>query len=224
MTVKANSVNTWFRILGIVMLLLAGMLATMPVKPAEAATNSITVNLYYANSSLQESITLNLSQIKALPVQGDGTTHYYHQGPSFDEENMWDPDETVNLKDMGALNGSDVKDICEALSATVPSDAEIQIKAADNFSKTFDYDDIYNPEARQGKLVVCYEKDGVEAPTWSDGLRLVFFADDCVFGNYDQYLTLDSDERHFYYDGETYWPSTHGLSVKYVSEINIYDQ
>jgi hypothetical protein len=223
MTVKINSVTRWFRILSVVVLL-ASMMAMMPAKPAEAATNSIIVNLYNTDSELVESITLDLDDLKALEQQGDGETHYYHQGPTFNLSDLWDQSETVNLKDMGALKGADVKDICEELSATVPSDAHIQIKAADNFSKTFDYGDVYNPEAAQGKLVICYEKDGVEAPTWSDGLRLVFFADDCVFGNQNMYDTLHADERHFYYDGETYWPSSHGLSVKYVNQINIYDQ
>ncbi|MFA5375474.1 MAG: hypothetical protein WC455_06950 [Dehalococcoidia bacterium] len=220
MTVKINSVTRWFRILSVVVLL-AGMMAMMPAKPAEAATNSIIVNLYNTDSELVESITLNLTQIKALPVQGNGSTHYYHQGPTFNESDIWDESETVNLKDMGALKGADVKDFCEALNATVPSDAHIEIKASDSFAKTFDYDDIYNPEARQGKLVICYEKDGVEVSTWSDGMRLVFFADDCVFGNWDMHETLDEDEWHLY---SGVWPSTHGLSVKYVSQINIYDQ
>jgi hypothetical protein len=40
-----------------------------------------------------------------LPVQGDGATHYYHQGPVF-EGDKWDPEETANLKDKGAVMGA----------------------------------------------------------------------------------------------------------------------
>jgi hypothetical protein len=49
-----------------------------------------------------------------LTVYGDGTTHYYFQGPTFDPDNLWDPDEMVNIdsRDYGACKGTDVKDLC----------------------------------------------------------------------------------------------------------------
>ena len=50
---------------------------------------------------------------KNLPVQGDGTTHYYHQGPVFTEikEDQWDTSEATNFKDMGAVKGTAVRDL-----------------------------------------------------------------------------------------------------------------
>ena len=48
-----------------------------------------------------------------LPVQGDGKTHYYHQGPVFTElkEDQWDRTESKNFKDMGAVKGTAVRDL-----------------------------------------------------------------------------------------------------------------
>ncbi|HOG53151.1 MAG TPA: hypothetical protein PLT03_04685, partial [Bacillota bacterium] len=45
--------------------------------------------------------------------QGDGVTQYYYQGPTFDPDNIWDPDETLNLKNKGAVKGTDIKDLVE---------------------------------------------------------------------------------------------------------------
>lgn len=223
MSIRVRSSTKLLTTLSIVVLIVS-IVAIAPPKKALAATSSITVNLYNTSEELVESNTLTLNDLKNLTVYGDDETDRYHQGPTFDEEDLWDEDEDTNLKNKGAVVGADTKDICETLTNTVPTDAEIQIKASDNYSKTFDYDDVYNPEAAQGKLIICYEKDGVEVPSWSDGLQLVFFADDGVFGNYDMHETLDSDEWHYYYSGGVLYPSTNGLSVKYIDEINIYDQ
>ncbi|NLW75233.1 MAG: argininosuccinate synthase, partial [Methanomicrobiales archaeon] len=46
-----------------------------------------------------------------LPVVGDGITHYYHQGPVF-QGDPWNPNESLNLRDMGAIKGTSVRDIC----------------------------------------------------------------------------------------------------------------
>jgi hypothetical protein len=65
---------------------------------------------------------------------------------------------------------------------------------------------------------------------YSDGMRLVFFADsevnpwgEHVFGNYDWHES--ADESYWYYyggDAGELYPTTTGLSIKYVSEIRIY--
>ena len=50
--------------------------------------------------------------LMSCPIQGDGVTDYYAQGPTFDPTNLLDPNETVNLKDKGALKGTDLADLC----------------------------------------------------------------------------------------------------------------
>ncbi len=167
-----------------------------------------------------------------LPVQGDGVTPYYCQGPTFDNTNfntVWNPEENVNVDSRfyGAAKGTDVKDLANLVGGAAPGDT-IRIKASDNFSKWFDYETIYNPAARQGKLVVAwYNNDfGGYVPSYSTGMRLLFFADDSTspwgwhaFGDWDMHETMPEARWH-YYSGT--WPSSSGLSVQVVYNIGIY--
>ena len=176
-----------------------------------------------------------------LPVKGDGKTHYYMQGPVFEGEwnnvhpgepyNTWNPREDVNsypAKDMGAVKGTDIKDLCELVGGASDGD-EIQLMSNDGFSKKFDYEDVYNPESRQGEIVLTWWKDGSYAGDgYGDGMRNVFFADtstnewgEHIFGNQDMKETLDEKYWHYYYSSGTYYPATTGLSAKYISTIKI---
>jgi hypothetical protein len=214
--------------------LLASVLPIMvsPAPALAAASTSVHVVKYYADgTTVMNETTVNYSWMEAnLPVQGDGTTHYYFQGPTFNESNMWDPDELINVdsRDMGAVNGTDVKDLCDLIGGTSSGD-EIKIKANDGFSKTFDYEDVYSPEPEQGKLVICWWQNGnYSGSSYPDGMRLVFMAETTnsqgkyVFGHWDMHETLNESRWYYYYDGSTFWPSSGGLSVKYVSEVIIY--
>ena len=64
---------------------------------------------------------------------------------------------------------------------------------------------------------------------YSDGMRLVWFADNGVnpwgihaFGNFDWHESADEKYWYYYMNGAEKYPTTTGLSVKYVSEIQIY--
>ena len=58
-----------------------------------------------------------------LPVKGDGITHYYLQGPVFVDrpEDRWNIAEDTNVqeKDMGAIKGTDVRDLCNLVGGMV---------------------------------------------------------------------------------------------------------
>lgn len=229
----------------IFMLVVSAM--SLVIAPAMAAdvTTSVTVTkLANDGTTVLDQVTVTVEEMMAgspeLPIYGDGETHYYFQGPTFDLENMWDQTELVNIdsRDYGACKGTDVKDLCEMLptGGASPGD-EIQIKAIDNFRKEFAYEDVYNPEPEQGKIgVTWYTKDAegmpgeyyVTAGNYTTGMRLVFFAETTnpdgkyVFGAWDMHETLAEDYWHYYYDGTTMWPSSSGLSVKWVSDIIIY--
>jgi hypothetical protein len=168
-----------------------------------------------------------------LPVLGDGMTHYYHQGPVF-EGDKWDPDETTNFKDRGAVRGTDIRDLVELVGGMEPGD-EVMITAADGYHVEFGYANVYDPDPRQGPIGLCWyngEESGAGerqgsgyVPGYYNGMRLVFFADTSgnaeglhVFGNWDMYETLPEASRHFY----DLKPSTGGLNVKWVSEIRVY--
>ena len=124
---------------------------------ATSSTTSITITKYAADAqTVIAQITVNASdletgqakgsdgQIHACPIQGDGTTHYYTQGPTFDPNNLWDPSETVNLKDKGALQGTALSDLCNLVGGANPGDF-VQVSAADGYGNDkFPYDNVYN--------------------------------------------------------------------------------
>ena len=169
-----------------------------------------------------------------LPVYGDGVTHYYHQGPLFAGD-PWDPEETTNFKDLGAVKGTSIRDLVELVGGMESND-EVMIRAIDGYHFEFPYDIIYTDEPRRGPLVVCWyvgedtdkgERQGKGyVPDYYAGMRLMFLADAStnaeglhVFGNYDMNQTIPPAVQYFY-DG--LFPSTNGLNVKWVDEIRVY--
>jgi hypothetical protein len=87
---------------------------------------------------------------------------------------------------------------------------------------------VYNPEPAQGKMVICwYNADYGFPPDYDTGMRLVFMAQTVnpegkyVFGNWDMHETIAEEYWHYYVNYPDFWPSSSGLSVKWVSQINI---
>jgi hypothetical protein len=172
-----------------------------------------------------------------LPVQGDGKAHYFHQGPVFvdEKEQQWDVNETTNFKDRGAVKGTDVKDLTNLVGGMSPVD-DVMIKATDGYHIEFGYHNVYQPESRQGPIVVCWyngeetavgERQGVGyPPDYFNGMRLVFFADTStnsegkhVFGNNDMRAVMPPATIYLFDD---LYPSTSGYTVKWVDEVRIY--
>jgi hypothetical protein len=167
---------------------------------------------------------------KNLPVEGDGVVHYYHQGPVFvdnadpavEETLRWNPGENKNVKekDMGAVKGTNIRDLCELVGGMGPGDT-LRLKATDGFSRTFAYENVYNYKSSQGPMVLTwYRADEGYVPNYTTGMRLVFLADTSInpwglhaFGNQDW---------HFYIQGNEQYPTTTGLSVQSISEVTIY--
>ena len=178
---------------------------------------------------------------KNLTKCGDGVTHYYHQGPSFDPDNLWDPDETVNLKDKGAVMGTSAKDLCGLVGGMVPGD-EVLIHASDNWTIKFKYANIYEPQERQGIIALCWYngEEAKEGERYGEGypgnngyrtaLQIVIMAGTTnaegkhVFGNADMQAAMPPEEgySHFYQDSEGFWPSTNGLAGKWIDGVIIY--
>ena len=172
-----------------------------------------------------------------LPVQGDGKTHFYHQGPVFvdDKEGQWDANETTNFKDMGAVKGTAVRDLCDVVGGMAPGD-EVMLKSGDGYHVEFPYANIYRPASRQGPITVCWfngeessvgERQGTGfPPDYHVGMRLVFFADNStnkegkhVFGNQDMREVMPAETIHLF---DNLYPSTSGYTVKWVDEVRIY--
>jgi hypothetical protein len=176
-----------------------------------------------------------------LPKYGDGATHYYLQGPTFDINNRWDEEETVNLKDKGAVMGSSVKDLCDLVGGMTEGD-EVMMHAADDWKIMFKYANIYEPEDRQGTIALCWYngEDALEGERYGEGypsnsgyrtaLQILIMAGTkssegkYVFGNSDMLAVMPPEEgySHYYRDEQGPWPSTNGLSGKWIDSILIY--
>jgi len=191
-------------------------------------TTSLFVTKYSPYGEVLEQTYIDYATMETLPVQGDGSRHYWLQGPVLPDEcpgaSIWDPDETCNIKDWGAGKGTDLKDLCELVGGMSPGDT-VEVKASDGLGRTYDYSNVYNPEPRAGEMVICWYTDGIYVPDFGEGMRLLFFAETTnsqskyVFGNWDQHEYFPKS-RWYFYNGQ--YPTTTGHSVKYVYEINIY--
>jgi hypothetical protein len=170
-----------------------------------------------------------------LPVQGDGSTHYYLQGPVFADnpEDRWNPAEDTNVqeKDMGAVKGTNIRDLCDLVGGMAPED-ELVVKATDGFSRTFAYDNIYSPPPRQGPVILAwYRGDTGYVPTYAEGMRLLFLADTSdnpwgihAMGVWDWHESAAEQYWYYYYNGNERYPTTTGLSVQSVGELQIFSQ
>jgi DMSO/TMAO reductase YedYZ molybdopterin-dependent catalytic subunit len=187
--------------------------------PALAATTVVNVTKYAADeTTILNETTVTYGWMEAnLAVQGDGVTEYFHQGPIF-EGDRWDPDETSNLKSKGFVKGTDVKDLCELVGGMSAGD-KIKIRDSGGFNRRFGYENVYSPQEEQGPMVLCWCKDGMYPPDYADGMQLVFFANDHRFGNWDMHECMAPEYR---YNHSSIYPSSNGLSVKYISDIAIY--
>jgi hypothetical protein len=213
--------------------------ALLAVPASAAPTTELRVALYDPDGTtvLNETSVSIAWMEQNLPVQGDGVTHYYHQGPVFvdDKEGQWDPEETANFKDMGAVKGTAVRDLCDLVGGVAPGD-EVMVKATDGYHVEFSRGNIYEPAPRQGNITVCWyngeessvgERQGTGyPPSYSVGMRLVFFADNStnsagkhVFGNQDMREVMPAETIHLFDD---LYPSTSGYTVKWVDEVRVY--
>ena len=216
----------------------------MAPEPASAATTELAINRIASDGkTIMEQMKVDYHFLEEnLEVMGDGITHYYHQGPVFKDDSdpetqellRWNQEEDTNwdTKDMGAVMGTNVIDLCDLLGGMAPGQ-ELEIKASDGFKKTFAYKNVYeyDPDC-EGPMVVCWYKDGKYPDTgYTDGMRLVWFAGATekadgpegpgsyhVFGNWDWHEAANS--KYWYYYQGTH-PTTTGLSVQNVAELNI---
>ncbi|NLO21990.1 MAG: DUF1533 domain-containing protein, partial [Syntrophomonadaceae bacterium] len=220
--------------------------------PASAATTELTITKYAVDrTTVLDQKTVNYQWLENpdnIPVMGDGETHYYHQGPVFIDEPAdnptelerlrWNEDEDTNwdTKDMGKVKGNKVEDLCNLVGGMAEGDS-LQIKASDGMTKNFAYKNVYQYSDREGPMVVCWYKDGLYPDSgYTDGMRLVWFAEATykegptsieglpsgnyhVFGNWDWH---EAAEPEYWYYYNLQYPTTTGISVQKISQLNIY--
>ncbi len=201
---------------------------------ASNATSSVHIVKYADDGTVLAETTKTYEWLRDnLPHQGDGVTHYYHQGPIF-EGDMWDQSETQNLKDKGAVMGTAVKDLCELVGGMSPQN-EIMLLAGDGYHEEFAYENIYEPLEAQGAITLCWYsgEDALSGERYGEGypgnyytaMQVVFLAGTTnvdgkyVFGNSDMKICLPDEKYQHFYEGLA---STNGLSGKWINEIAIY--
>ena len=123
-----------------------------------------------------------------LTVYGDGVTHCSYRRGLFLREMCMNTGETVNLKDKGAVKGSNVRDLCDLVGGMVPG-GELVIRAIDGYEIKLAYTNVYEPLDIQGPAVLCwYKSEDVGASedhgfgypgndTYSSALQIVFMAE-----------------------------------------------
>lgn len=220
---------------------LASLILLISILPAvSAATTSLHIARYATDGiTILNETTVDYTWMEEnLPVYGDGITHYYLQGPVFIEdpdptkEEMlrWNPEEDKNVieKDLGAVKGTRVRDLCELIGG-MQQDNILVIKAVDGFSREFSYRNVYEPSPRQGPMVIAWWKaDEGYVPAYVHGMRLVFLADTNsnpwgvhAMGVWDWHESAEEHYWYYYRQGNEKYPTTTGLSVQYVSALNI---
>ncbi len=221
-------------------MLIAVVLITAMVGAVSAAPSTSVHVVKYAidGTTILDEVTYTYQELEQnFTAYGDGSTHRYFQGPTFNESDPYDPGEwqNVDTRDYGAVMGTDVKELCEEVGGMSPGE-KVRIKATDNFYRDFSYEAVYGTDPRKGPMVLAWyngeesitgDRQGVGyPPDYHEGMRLFFFADTStnpmhwhVFGNWDMHETLPQSD---WYNYSMIWPSSGGLSVKYVNRILIY--
>jgi PGF-pre-PGF domain-containing protein len=242
------------RLFMLLVLVCIGAWALLATAPCWAVGTTQVQIVKYANDGstiLNETTVEYTWMMNHRTVYGDGVTHYYHQGPIFQDaweakhpnetwdpdEDRWNPEEDVNVleKDLGAVKGTNVKNLCELVGGMAEGDL-LEIKASDGYSKMFPYENVYEPEPRQGPLVVTWytedasesgQESGYVSDGYSSGMRLVFFANTStnpwskhVFGISDMKACIPEEYWHYYQYPD--YPTTTGYAVKNINRIYIH--
>jgi hypothetical protein len=221
--------------------LVAVCLALLVVS-GHAATTQIWVIKYARDGvTILNETTFTYQQLESqFPVLGNGVTHYYMQGPTFNESDFYDPGEWQNVESrgFGAVKGTDVRRLCDRVGGMSAGEV-LRVLGADNVHRDFSYQAVYGTNPRKGPMVLCWY-NGAETPNgeiqgvgypgtypqYFKGMRMLFFADTSVnpwgrhvFGDWDMHETLPQSD---WYNFTSIWPSSGGLSMFTVDRLFIY--
>ncbi|RZB29298.1 MAG: hypothetical protein AEth_01266 [Candidatus Argoarchaeum ethanivorans] len=187
------------------MLLCIAMLClVLPVQAGDPATGVCIIKYDMDGLTLDETNVTYQWMEANLPIHGSDLANRYYRGPSFDLGNLWDPDETANLKNKSPMVGANATSLCDLVDGMFPGDGE-EIKASDSFSGWFAWDDIYGHSYQPWQMPMLLTRH--------------HRADASVFGNWDMHEYVDENYWHYYQPGI---PSPKGLSIKCVDKPTIY--
>jgi DMSO/TMAO reductase YedYZ molybdopterin-dependent catalytic subunit len=197
--------------------------------PVSAQTTQLEIIKYQGDGKTvidQETVTSTWME-QNLPVMGDGNTPYIMQGPILDGSDKWNPAEDKNFDKVNeTIKGTNIMDLCNLVGGMSPGD-EIELTASDGYQVELPYDNVYNPQARQGPAVLAWWNAGQQY-SYSDGMRLFFLADTSVnpqglhvFGHEDMRACFEEKYQHWY-GGVGNYPSAAGFGNRNIAKIEIF--
>lgn len=183
-----------------------------PLISSAALSDTITVKkLANDGVTVLNQTTVTMEYLKDnFIVYGDDSINYYYQTATYDEYDLWNPNEDVNVEsgDMGTRKGTEIKDILGLVGGASSGDT---IKIARYSDMTFNYETIYNYVPRRGRITLTWRKNG--SYSFSESPQLIFMADDsvnpwgiCAFGIWDMHETLPESNWKYFYNGGIYYP------------------
>lgn len=216
---------------GVICLAFALVLLAAPA--AAAGTTQVNVTKYCDNnySTVDDSATLNLAALQSLSsVYSNGPV--YMQKGTFDSSDVWG-NASQGMSLFYVHNGTYVRNITDQAGGMSDGD-EVHITASDGYGNYFGYDNVYTPDNLQGDMILAWWDDQQGfVPDYSRGMRLFFYTPPSTYGVADSLnMTLNDMKASFdpwyqifredkYNPGE-YYPVATGLSVQYVSDLDIY--
>ena len=156
----------------------------------------------------------------------DDVTNETHE-----QELGWNPDEDTNVqeKDMGAVKGTNLKDLCNLVGG-MSAGERVKVLSSDGWNRWFAYKNVYGYSSREGPIGISWYKDGTYPDSgYTDGMRMIWFADTSnnpwgchAFGNFDWHEAAAPEYWYYYQSGTEKYPTTTGISGQYVNRIFIY--
>ncbi|GMX58663.1 MAG: hypothetical protein MCSN_3170 [Candidatus Microsyncoccus archaeolyticus] len=208
-----------------------------PLISSAALSDTITVKkLANDGVTVLNQTTVTMEYLKDnFTVYGDDIAHYYYQEPTFDEHDLWNEYEYVNVFefDLGGRKGTEIKDILSLVGGAVDGD-EIKIIGTFGITKTYNYSTIYNYVPRRGRITLTWRKNSSYSFTASP--QLIFMADTSVnpwgvncFGNWDMHETLPESNWTYQWNNGQLYPKTldyadtgYDFDLEDITQIAIY--
>lgn len=92
-----------------------------------------------------------------------------------------------NVRGQGTYKGVNVSVLIEAVGG-ITEDQWLNITATDGYNQQYSYRNVYPDEdwySYQGDMVLAFEFNGTEVPTWEEGYRIMFLPEDGYYSNND---------------------------------------
>ena len=160
----------------IIIVLAAGAIVALTLM-APSDTDESGIQIIGSNGS---SVNISLSEMQDLPAitrQGSFQNSY------------------GNIGGNGEYTGVNISALLAFVGGMTEADILVA-KAADGYSQTFTYSNVYPSESNyvyQGDMVLAYGYNDTLIPDYEDGPRLMFLPEDGLFSNDDANKTIDPD-------------------------------